>query len=89
MSAEAPPGFAQHIYRCSFAAPYSIERVVLQALHKESAQEGIFVQDGLLHKSSARCLARVSTGRERRGCEKIACKAAKARWDKKRQEVSS
>jgi hypothetical protein len=54
VSAEAPPGFAQHIYRCSFAAPYSIERVVLQALHKESAQEGIFVQG---HKNSAFALA--------------------------------
>ena len=32
----------------------------------------------------ARCLARVSTGRGRRGCEKIARKAAKARWEKKR-----
>jgi hypothetical protein len=52
VSAEAPPGFAQHIYRCSFAAPYSIERVVLQALHKESAQEGIFVQG---HKKFSVC----------------------------------
>ena len=45
MFAEAP-GFSQHVNRCSFAAPHPIERVVLQALHKESAQEGIFVQDG-------------------------------------------
>ena len=52
VSAEAPPGFAQHVYRCSFAAPHPIERVALEALHKESAQEG---QDGLLqalHKKS-------------------------------------
>ena len=48
MSAEAPPGFAQHVYQCSFAGPHPIERVALQALHKESAQEGIFVPDGLL-----------------------------------------
>ena len=54
VSAEVPPGFAQHVCRCSFAAPYSIERVVLQALHKESAQEGIFVQG---HKNLAFALA--------------------------------
>jgi hypothetical protein len=48
VSAEAPPGFAQHVYRCSFAAPHPIERVPLQALHKESAQVSIFVHDGLL-----------------------------------------
>ena len=48
VSAEAIPWIAQHVYRCSFAAPHPIERVALQALHKESAQEGIFLPHGLL-----------------------------------------
>ena len=47
------------------------------------------LQDGIMHKNMARCLARVSTGRERRGYEKIARKATKARWDRKRQEEES
>ncbi len=41
MSAEAPPGFAQHVCRCSFAAPHPIERVALQALYKKSLVYGL------------------------------------------------
>jgi hypothetical protein len=80
---------------------YVVQKAVLQALHKKSLLltrylctkishlGSIFVQDGILHNISAQCLARVSTSRERRGCEKMARKAAKARWDKKRREESS
>ena len=71
MSAEAPPGFAQHVYQCSFAGLHPIERVALQALHKESAQEGIFVPDGLL-QALRRCT-------KNRLCTKITKSAQKLR----------